>query len=476
MRVGLVVVAASLTIGACRDRPAGAPAAATASVRIFTNDEIAASRQALAARLAATAARTCPRPPLQAPPEVVNSTPSSLADVDGATDGLGACLDDVKALTARGKLPELMAAGDAELLALAGRCGRDLVALMASAIQDTTRCSPFQVGVGVARDPVRLTWASYLVAAEVTRPTAPTDLGLLALFQLIRFAHDQARGRVTLVPPMLAAAVTSTALDAAAQLLARTPTTTALPPEFDAMVAALLDGAPRYADMLQGEVDSLALYGGAALVEAPGWVPPGGWPPGEGAPRAEPDGPDPRDQGALMLANAAALAARDEAACPPTASLKACHDGLAAAAAADEAARVDADLTSGDTFAELVAATIASSDGAELRATLRRKLLAAMQAVQRPNYAAYVSRYAASVAGLAMLRVALAAHQARATTGRCPTAVELDAPPWATLLAPPVLGDRLVVTVGPDAIELAPPAWAVSKRPPWRIACVPPAP
>ncbi len=467
MHVRLLIVAASLAFSGCRDK-AASPAKASGPVRLFTDEEVASYRQGLASRLDATKARTCPRPVLRG--EASPSAPP-LTAIDAATGDLGACLDAVKALSKRGKLTELVAARDPELVGLADRCGGDVQGLMQASIQRPDACSPFQIGVGVARDPIRTTTTAYLLGLRA-RAAAGTDAsGIWLMLDTIRFTQDLARGSVSLVEPMVAAASTNTALDTLAALLAQAPPAGDALPPLAAAVDNLLGSVPQIGDALQGETDSIALHTGASLLEAPGWIPPGGWPDGlQPSPVvANPDEPDPRDQGALMLANAAALAAKLATACPSTATLKACHDGLVADAAADDAAAADADPMAA--YADLVADALAASNGAELAATVRAKirtqLMAAMMAVARPAYGQYVARYAASVAGLAALRV----HLEVLRVGACPTAAALAAPPFATLLAPAVLGDSLVVRPTADAIELAPPSWATTKRPPWRIAC-----
>ena len=174
----------------------------------------------------------------------------------------------------------------------------------------------------------------------------------------------------------------------------------------------------------------------------------------------------PRDEGAIMIAAGEKMSADRAKACPMTATLKACHDGLVALGATAE--KPSAKEVGEQLWTDLVKAV--GSANTELTAhRIRETIIDILGDVAHAAFAKYGAKRADGYARLAAFRIQLEVLRA----GQCPTEAELAAPPYPALRAPEALGDSLGISrVASGDLEVTAPAWIESKKPPWRISCL----
>lgn len=228
-----------------------------------------------------------------------------------------------------------------------------------------------------------------------------------------------------------------------------------------------------HADAMNGERDFFDLYHAMPLLHGKSWVPPGGgWPEGMG-----PRGSDakkatstkrtmsPRDEAAIMLAASEQMAKDRDRACPATATLKACHDGMLALA--DAVSKLDAKEVEETLWAELIKAA-KTGDATAIGHRIRTSMINIVTSIGHPPLSKYTGKRAGGYARLAAFRVHLEVLRA----GHCPSEAELAAPPYPALLVPTALGDALRITrLESGDLEVAPPAWGDTKKPSYRISC-----
>lgn len=438
--------------------------------KLYTEAEIAAYKSALLARMAETANRTCPRPVVREPGIDTPAT-SDLIAIAEPTGAVATCLTKATAREGTSKLAELVEQRDPEIVALVGTCGDALEQAARKAASHREACSPYQVGArGEPASWVAVVRSAHLFGLHA-RLNAERGTPAFALAMLLEGAsayRDLGRGQVNLIASMIAVAATDVLLDHARAIL----TSATMPPDaIDGLVTgvdALLASEPSFASVLHGERHYFELMYGMGRLEGPDWAPPGGWPDGV-RPEAdnEPMTKSPRDEGAVMFAAAEKLATERDAACPTTASLKVCHDGLAALG---EAASKTKPPELGEQLWTDLAKAAGSGDALATAHRIREAIVEIIANVAHPALSPYIGKRASGYARLAALRI----HLEIARAGRCPTDAELAAPPYPALLAPVPLGDRLTIARedGGD-LEVVPPAWAESKRPAWRISCKP---
>lgn len=455
---------ALLVLAAC-SKSAPAP-----EVRLFTEAEIAAYEAALTARIADTAKRSCSRPVVREPGIDAPATTDLIA-VAEPTGPVATCLATLAARAGKAKLVELVEQRDPEVVSLAGTCGDALEQAVRKAASHRDACSPYQIGV--RRDPT--SWMGVVNGAHLlglhARLTAERGTPAFALAMLLDGAsayRDLGRGHVGMISAMIAVAATNVLMEHA---LAIITTATLKPDAIDGLITgvdALLASEPAFVDTFHGERHYFELTYGMARLKGPDWAPPGGWPDGvRPATDSEPMTKSPRDEGAIMFAAGEKLAADRDKACPAAASLKTCHDGLAALA--DAASKVKAPEFGEQLWKDLVKAA-GSGDALATAHKIREAIVEIIVNVAHPAFTQYVAKRGAGYARLATFRL----HIEIARAGRCPTDAELAAPPYPALLSPTALGDRLTVARkdGGD-LEVSPPAWVESKKPPWRISCKP---
>ncbi len=463
LRTRAVLLVLAAACGKSGTAPAPGP-------QLFTEVEIAAYKSALLARMAETTNRTCPRPVVREPGTDAPAT-SDLIAVAEPTGAVATCLTTLAARVGKAKIVELVEQRDPEIVALVGTCGGALEQAARKAASHREACSPYQVGA--RREPAE--WVTVVRSAHLlglhARLSAERGTPAVALAMLLDGAsayRDLGRGHVNLVAAMIAVAATDVLLEQARAIL----TSATVPRDaIDGLVTgvdALLASEPSFASVLRGERHQFELMYGMGRLEGPNWAPPGGWPDGV-RPEVdnEPMTKSPRDEGAVMFAAAEKLAAERDEACPDKASLKVCHDGLAALGEA--ASKVKPPRFGEELWTDLAKAA-GSGDALATAHRIREAIVQIIVNVAHPALSPYIGKRAAGYARLAALRI----HLEIARAGRCPTDAELAAPPYPALLAPAALGDRLTVarTNGGD-LEVVPPAWAESKRPAWRISCNP---
>lgn len=455
MRVRLcLLLVAALALGCKRS---------SSSVRLVTEEEIASLQAQLMTRLEANARRTCPRPILRGAP-AAGPAQADLLAITEPTGELARCATDLAGLATR-NLKDLATARDPAMVELARRCGPLVEAAIAKAAAHGDACSPYQVGVRVNPDLVRRIQLAHLIGLHLRlRAEAGDPAGALWLaLETVQVTQDLARGRTSLIDLMIGVASAQIVVEQATAIAGAH----AVPPstlgELSAAVGQLLAHQPSFSDTLLGERDYMELYFGAAKLAPPGWAPPGGWPEGMG-PGAEPSPAntealthDPRDEHALMFYVGAGYADDLQAACPPTATLKACAAGF------DEE---PLPATGREVVEQLYKELGSSPSSTELRTKLRDAIVRILRSIARPSMGKYVKKRGRGVAQLAALRVHLELARLAATSGTCPPALALR----EELLAPPGLGERLEVAVAADVVELRAPAWTDDPEPlaPWR--------
>lgn len=435
--------------------PPGAGSGSAAFVgRLFTDAELAASSHALDARLVASARSGCARPVIGGAATAGASTDAiaSLVEPGGA---LATCLDRMSAMLNHGDLNELIVRRDPELLEVDRACGDLVTSAILDAGAHAEGCSPYQVGARVPKGLLPAVSAARLLSVHARLLAASGDPGsaLLLIVRAFGMFQDLGRGHVSLLVAMVANGAKTVLLEHAWAI-----TRGALPVATLDRAARALDIAlatePPFRDMLEGERDTLQL-----------------------AARAHPTKRytrDVRDDEALTFAFTTSATASYLAACPAAGGLAACHRALATLAEAN--AERASDLTEDPIdLVDQLAQLLPKADDAAAREALRIKTRTAMvqtlSIAESYNPQASVAPRGATMSRLASLRVHIEVLRFIAKEGRCPTVIELDAPPFQALVAPAVLGDQLSVERRGTTLRVTPPAWVGSTYPPWEISC-----
>ena len=472
-------------LAACgRDKAPPAPAvgsgsgsaAVVAPVRLYTDAELAAFSATLLGRLADNARRVCVRPVIGGTATTGANTRELIAMFEPGSE-IAACIDRMRAF-ATGDLGERIADGAPALREVERTCGDQVERAIAQASRFAQGCSPYQVGVHVADDVFRVLRLAWLISVHARRLATAGDPGaaLLAIARGFAVFQDLSRGHVNLVGFQLATAAEEPLLEHAWAI-----TRGAVPaPALDEIAAALdtlLAAEPTFAEALEGERDSIELFYGLAPIQPAGWTPPGGWDDTFGPPHAKPPlryTRDPHDEAAVMFALAEAQATQHLRACPPGTPLATCQRALAQLAElrTQRASALTEDPT--ELVDELARLAPAAPDAAvrdALRTRIRTKVIDTLVAAESPVLHTYAARRGGTLARLAALRLHVEVLRFVAKTRRCPTVIELDAPPFRAIVAPPALGDQLTVERRGDTIRVTPPAWVTTTYEPWDITC-----
>jgi len=455
----------------------GASEQAAPGPRLFTDDELARFERGLQDRLAETAKRACPRPVVREP----GTDGPAAADLVVLVEPTGTlvCLPEIGKLASSSSIEvgTLVETRAPRLLDLEAMCGDELEEAVRKAAAHRDACSPFQLGL--RKDPD--TWMNVMYGAHLlglrARLSAERGTPAFALWMLLDGAaafRDLGRGRVGLIGSMIAVASTDLLLEQARAILT---VATLAPADLDALIAgvdALLASEPPFAETLAAERDYFELYYGMPPLKGTSWVPPGGWPDGTGPRSGSGDtGPfgtkpmtkHPRDEAGIMFAAAEGMAADRATACPATATLKACHEGLVTLG---ETAKSHDPKAIGEQLWTDLAKAVGSADTTATAHRIREAIVGVLESVAHPAFSQYAAKRAAGFARLAAFRL----HLEILRQGHCPTEGELAGPPYPALRAPAALGDTLAVqTLAGGDLEVSPPAWAASNKPPWRISC-----
>lgn len=422
--------------------------------RFYSDAELAAAGAALRERLAANAHRECARPVLAGTVEPGTHATALLALFEPGGE-LAGCLDRMGALAGADDVVERIDRADPPLLALERSCGDQLERAIVRAARAAPGCSPYQVGVQVPRDRPRVVVAAQLldVHARLLAGRDPRAALRVAVAGLVAL---QALERGHVDPLTLAVATRGEALLlGAAWATTRAPVPAASLDALAATLDVLLASAPPFADAIEGERETVQLWAGLAPLQPAGWLPPGGWDdahPRPGAPGVGRYTHDPRDDAGVMFAVADAQAAQRLAVCPRDGGLARCHAGLARIA--EQSAERASTLT---------------EDPKEL--TVRDRVVETIAVAEPGELHALAASRGEVVAQLAALRLHVEVLRFVAAQRRCPTVIELDAPPFRAIVHPAALGDPLGIERRGTTIRITPPAWVAPRLRPWDIEC-----
>ncbi len=468
--IALTIAIAACGVGQTGDTT-GAGSSGPSAVRLFSETEITAWEDALLKRFAVSAVRTCNAPHVLDPIAPGPLGPDLVALVE-PTGELATCAKRMAGVVTAPNGVDAIRDRTPEVMQVESACRATIAAHVAAEAAHTQGCSPYQVGV--RPEPESMTGVLHLARfvaldAELGDPWR----GIQLIVEYTRALEDLARGRVTLISTMIAVAGTALVIEPAIRIVA----TGKLSPEqleqlageLDLMIAAL----PSYADTLAGERDMMELSTAMGAVMAPGWTPPGGWPPGATR-SADALGSDallahPRDIAALMFAVAEATATQHADACPMTATYEACTAGLAKLAAAQHGDPDSAKAELGKAWNDSVRATLAGDpvDAGAMRVKIRHTIIDAMLSIAVPELDKYSTKASATFVRLIALRLQVEVLR----TGRCPSAAELASPAYARMLAPTRFGSPVVVTPSAHGLDVAAPAWMGSALAPIAITC-----
>ncbi len=323
-------------------------------------------------------------------------------------------------------------------------CSPDLVAAIEGATLETKAletlvaahppgCSPYQIGVRAPpENPQRTLRAMELLEHRIIELASTDPMHAVTLgARTLQLYQDLGRGHV---PRWLAPSASEVRSIVGATL---DPIVAKLTPDqaaaFGEMLDPLIASVPPYAEALEGAREEL-----------------------ESRPYRGDHFGDPRDEAGVMFALGAAWAIADAAECPPTAPLAICATQLA------RRAPVSPRLDSKQLALRL--------RRGEDRGALRSELLTQLPEHRARLLVADSARsIGTDVARLAALRI----HTEIVRQGRCPTELELDAPPYSILRSPAALGDSLHLQRVEDRLDLSPPEWAErsTRSTRWSIRC-----
>lgn len=418
------LVSTLLLVTACERVPAK-------QSRLFTDDELAALETRVLAEVNKST-RDCIRPEAVA--------------LWKPTGELAACIKECDVLDygADHKKPirrdELFRIATPEATALDAKCG----ALVGAAFERAAAnpgCSPFQLGIDNVDGPPAFLPRFHLLHLLSRHAHAQSDRALAArlLVAALQAFQDSARGRTD--DFITASALRSSSAFNFIELLADAQLTRN---DLDALATTLdhlIASEPRPHDMLQADAAHVGFAYGLVPLKGSSWAVPGG--------RSElmlsslrpSTSHDPRDGAGITMLTALEDGERLRTACQPTTSLRECFDHLAATPHTTPTAHAPDPLDR------------PRKDDAATRARVKREIVDMYLSTSDHSYA-ITNRVHAMVPLVALrLRVEIL------RSGRCPTAAELDVPPYSTIRAPSVLGDSIPVTPIDHGLRVDPPAW-----------------
>lgn len=418
-----LLITALLFVTACERAP-------TKQSRLFTDDELAALETRILAEVNKSR-RDCIRPEAIALWKPTGELAACIKECDVLDYGA----DHRKPI----RRDELFRIATPEASALDTKCG----ALVSAAFERAAAnpgCSPFQLGVdnvdGVSAFLPRFHLLHLLTRhAHAQRDRASAARSLVAALQAFQ---DCARGRTN---DIITSALGSNVASNLAELLAEAQLTRN---DLDALATSvdhLIASEPPVHELLQAEAAHIGFSYGVIPLKDPSWPVPGGRSElVQSSPRPS-TSHDPRDDAGIMMMYALESGERLRTACQPNASMRACFDPSNATPDAPTGAH------GGDILDR------PRKDDAATRARVKREIVDSYLA--SGGYAYLIVMRAKAIVPLVALRLRIEILR----NGRCPTAAELDLPPYSTLRAPSVLGDSIQVTPSEHALRIDPPAW-----------------
>jgi hypothetical protein len=412
-------------------------------IRLFDDAETARIVGEARARFEAGAHARCPRPLLHGTAIPGPASPDMLAIYE-PTGALGACIQRV-----HGVLDPIYA-GKADdridkLGPLAPDCGPVVEEAISRAVSHEDACSPYRAAmhpISLDESPVASLMPAWLLAAHarVLAAHGEASRAMWVLLDGARLFQDTSRGDVPALPVMVAETAFSTLLEHARRILDGNSFSAHDLDKLGAAVDTLLATEPTFDQMMAGERAWQEQEFGLAPYDGK----PERW--GSGLQISS----DPRDNAVLNLAVEAVTWSQATSDCPAGASLYRCAHAFAKRSSRESRDRYD----------EAQRAYASMRLGFHVRVSEIVELLADRDGPGDSAYRYYVASRVRIVTRLVALRLQLDVMR----TGRCPTADELEAPPYSTLRRPAVLGDSIVVVREQHALDIAPPPWAQDER------------
>ncbi|MBA3457060.1 MAG: hypothetical protein H0T42_28485, partial [Deltaproteobacteria bacterium] len=296
------------------------------------------------------------------------------------------------------------------------------------------------------------------------------ETALWTLLELAAFSQDMARGNSGGLVRQISSVL---AIEAGDQAMAILNTSTLSPAGIDSLAASvdrLLAAMPSYHEALMSELDTFVLQDYLPKIKPKAWIPPGGWIHGYDQNTAKPLGEpflDAREEGGFMLVTNEAQGALFAKACPPSATVRGCYDGLGAVAAKTP------EQSTAALFSRVQALTKQTDSDQAVRA-VREMLVEVLVHLSAADYLRSPVKGSALLIRFGEVRVHLELLRFAAANKRCPTLAELGAPPFEALRSPAALGDRLVIEAATDGYAIKSPPWFESKRAPYHVRCAMP--
>jgi hypothetical protein len=444
---------AALALVACnsgaKEKPVPPPT--TERIHLYADEELDKLERALTERLAANWSRTCPRPVLRGTATIGPPTLELLA----LTEPKGPIAD---CLSAVGE-------SDAAATAKAKECGPTFEAAIAPIGLHEDGCSPFQPGRHVMFETAKqMLHAADILAIHAKGRAAKDPKGALWLLaDSLRAFQDLARGHVDIVAAQTATAAYKVLLPEVAAIVASGTLAAKDAGELATAFEALVVAEPRWGDALQGQLDHVALYQGAARLQAAGWAPPGGTTDkltAEGQKKLVANGKMfARDEAGLAMQTSIERAKDFARECTPTTGYTACIAYL------EMIAKERARLTQNEQAVadpDAYYATLRGSGKSDEEAgvALREVALETAAVPLHFDYADHGRTKARAVWGLVAAAHALHVR----ATGKC------DAPPSKAGID--LLGEPSLTKLAAGVLEIAPPAIATSTdTAPWKVGC-----
>lgn len=436
--------------------------------RLVTDEELVQLEARLMARITAARPTACVRPVLRGEPVAGSATPKILTLIE-QTGEIKSCTsalpnDD------HAKVRQMIDERQPAVRELEGRCGAPLAAMIHEAVVHGDACSPYQVGHRAHGELLPALQAARLVGLHSRRlaDEGKPEAALWTLLELAAFSQDMARGSSGNVVRQVSSVLPTEAGDQAMAILNMSALSPAGLDALSTGVDRLLSAMPSFSETLLSEIDTFGLQDYLPKLKPKGWIPPGGWIHGYDEHTAKSVGApflDPREEAGFMLVANEVQAAKFVQACPPSATVRSCHDGLAALAKTT-------DQSQAAVFAKVLALTNASTD--EARLAVRQLLVDAIVAIAASEYQTTPVKASGLVIRFGAVRLHVEILRFVAATRRCPTLAELDAPPFEALRSPAALGDRLVIEAATDGFAIKSPAWFESKRAGHFVRCATP--
>ena len=424
------LVSTLLFVTACEKLPAKPS-------RLFTDDELAALESRVLAEVNKSR-RDCIRPEALALWKPTGALATCIEECDVLDYGA-----DHKKPIRRG---ELFRIATPEASALDAKCG-ELVSAAFERAAAHPGCSPFQLGIDNLDDTRTFLPRFHLLHLVSRHAHAQGNRasGAHSLVVALQAFQDYTRGRTNSFTLVIGSVARSRLALDLIELLADAQLTRndleALATSVDHMIAS----EPRPHEMLQTEAADMGLRYGLVPLKGSSWPVPGGRNELMEFSRKPSTTHDPRDDAGISMMYALERGERLRTACQPAASLRECFDRLSSN-------NNNRPHTTVAYRADLLDRP--RKDDAATRARVKREIVDGY--FSSDLHVNTIARRAKDIVPLVALRLRIEIVR----SGRCPTAAELDLPPYSELRAPSVLGDSIAVTPIDHALRVDPPAWA----------------